>query len=85
MILLKKFNIMIWFILIYVITLILSGVYIYIDMYKGETLQHYFKYEDSHIMIFCMLVPGINIVALIYFFGIKLFKKFWDKIKHWEK
>ena len=31
---------MIWFILIYVITLILFGVYIYIDMNKGETLQN---------------------------------------------
>ena len=76
---------MIWFILIYILTLILAGVYIYIDMYKGETLQHYFKYEDSRINIFFMLIPCINIIALIYFFGIKLFKKLWDKIKYWEK
>jgi hypothetical protein len=32
---------MIWFILIYIITLILFGVFIYIDMDKGETLEHY--------------------------------------------
>ena len=32
---------MIWFIIIYGITLILWGIFIYTDMYKGETLEHY--------------------------------------------
>lgn len=80
MILLKKFNIMIWFILIYVITLyvitlILFGVYIYIDMNKGETLQNYFNGTDLFSVIFCIFIPIINTFMLTFFFIYKLSEK----------
>lgn len=76
---------MIWFILIYVITLILFGVYIYIDMNKGETLQHYFNGADLFSIVFCVLIPIINTFTLIFFSIYKLSEKIWDKIKYWEK
>lgn len=76
---------MFWFILIYVITLILIGVCIYIDMDKGETLQHYWQGTDLLSTVFCILVPVINTFMLIFFFIYKLSAKVWDKIKYWEK
>ena len=76
---------MIWFILIYIITLILYGVVIYIDMDKGETLDHYFKNIDLCAIIFCILLPFINTSILIFFSFFKLFEKIWNKIKYWKK
>lgn len=77
---------MIWLIfLIYIITLILIGVQIYTDMDKGETLEHYFKDIDLCSIIFCILLPLINTIILIFLFVFKLFEKLWDKIKYWEK
>lgn len=76
---------MIWFVLIYIITLILYGVVIYIDMDKGETLAHYFNGIDLFSTVFCVLIPVINTFILTFFFIYKLSKKVWDKIKYWEK
>ena len=76
---------MIWFILIYVITLILFGVFIYIDMNKGETLQNYFNGIDLCSTIFCIFMPLINTGVLIFFYIYKLSEKVWDKIKYWRK
>lgn len=76
---------MIWFILIYIITLILFGVVIYSDMDKGETLAHYFNGIDLFSIIFCILIPVINTFFVIFFSFLKLFEKIWDKIKYWEK
>jgi hypothetical protein len=76
---------MIWLILIYIITLILIGVQIYIDMDKGETLDHYFKNIDLCAIIFCILLPFINTIILIFLFIFKLLEKLWNKIKYWEK
>ena len=66
---------MIWFILIYVITLILFGVCIYIDMDKGETLAHYFNGIDLLSTVFCILVPVINTFLLMFFSIYKLSEK----------
>ena len=76
---------MIWFILIYVITLILFGVCIYIDMNKGETLQHYFNGIDLFSIVFCVVIPIINTFILIFCSIYKLSEKVWDKIKYWKK
>ena len=76
---------MIWFVLIYIITLILYGVVIYIDMDKGETLAHYFNGIDLFSTVFCVLIPVINTFILIFFSALKLFEKLWEKIKYWEK
>lgn len=76
---------MIWFILIYVITLILFGIIFYIDMDKGETLAHYFNGIDLYSIIFCILIPVINTFIVIFFFILKLFEKIWNKIKYWKK
>lgn len=76
---------MVWFILIYVITLILFRVFIYIDMDKGETLQEYFCGIDLCSIIFCIFIPFINTFMLIFFSIYKLSEKFWDKIKYWKK
>lgn len=76
---------MIWFVLIYIITLILYGVVIYIDMDKGETLQHYWQGTDLLSTVFCILVPVINTFLLMFFSIYKLSEKVWEKIKYWEK
>lgn len=76
---------MIWLILIYVVTLILYGVCIYIDMNKGENLQHYFRYIDTEAIICCIFIPIINTLALICIVSLKLLEKLWNKIKYWEK
>lgn len=76
---------MIWFILIYVITSILYGVAIYIDMEKGETLQHYFRHAELEAVICLMFLPIINTIAIIFILTFKLFEKLWEKIKYWEK
>lgn len=76
---------MIWFILIYVITLILFGVAIYIDMNKGETLQHYFRHAEFDAIIMFIFFPIINTVTVICILIFKLLEKLWNKIKYWEK
>jgi uncharacterized membrane protein len=76
---------MIWFILIYVITLILHIVFIYFDMDKGETLNHYFQGMDTMLFIAIFLIPVFNIVIVIILALNKFFEKIWDKIKYWQK
>lgn len=76
---------MIWLILIYIITLILFGVYFYVDLEKGETLDHYFKNVDHGAIFFCVAIPVINTFMLISAFILKLVEKLWNKIKYWEK
>lgn len=86
MILLKKFNIMIWFILIYVVTLILYLIYFYIDMKKGQTLKSYFnEFDDSYILIFCSSMPIINTIIVLVLYFCKIFNIIWNKIKYLEK
>lgn len=76
---------MIWFILIYIITLILYGVVVYIDMDKGETLQHYCKDTDMLSTIFLILFPFVNTFILILYFIFVISKKLWNKIKYYKK
>lgn len=77
---------MIWiFILIYVITLILFGVFIYNGMDKGETLHHYSQGTDLPSTLFCILFPVVNTFILILCYIILAFNKLWDKIKYWKK
>ena len=76
---------MIWFILIYIITLILDIVFIYFDMDKGETLEHYFKNIDTFLFIIVFLFPIFNTFILIMLAFVELFNKIWNKIKHWKK
>lgn len=76
---------MIWFILIYVITLILFGVGIYTEMEKGETLQHYFRYTELEAAVCLIFLPIVNTAAIICILAFKLLEKLWDKIKYWEK
>ena len=76
---------MIWFILIYIITLILFGVFVYIDMDKRETLEHYCKNIDMPSTIFLILFPFVNTFILILYFLILISKKIWNKIKYWKK
>ena len=76
---------MIWFILIYVITLILDIVFIYFDMDKGETLEHYFQGMDTLFFIVIYLLPIFNTIIVIILAFNKFFEKIWDKITHWEK
>lgn len=76
---------MIWFILIYIITIILLCITFYRDMDKGESLDHYFKNIKFLDFIIIFLLPGLNtIISVLAIFYI-LFKKIWDKIKYWEK
>lgn len=76
---------MIWFIVIYIVTIILEGVFFYFDMDKGETLEQYFENCDTFLFIIAFLFPVINtgILILLAFSG--LFQKIWNKIKHWKK
>lgn len=76
---------MIWFILIYVATLILFGITFYFDMDKGESLEQYFRGLDGIDFIFLFLFPIFNTIALIGIVFYLLFNNIWDKIKHWEK
>ena len=78
-------NIIILFILIYIITLILFGVFVYIDMDKGETLEHYCKDTDMPSTIFLILFPFVNTFILILCFIILISKKLWNKIKYCKK
>lgn len=54
---------MIWFILIYIITIILLCITVYCDMDKGECLDHYFKNIDSLEFIIFFLFPGVNTIV----------------------
>jgi hypothetical protein len=76
---------MIWFILIYVITIILHGIYVYIDMDKGENLEHYFKNIDGFLFIIIFLIPLFNTFILIMLIFNRLFNKIWNHVKHWQK
>ena len=76
---------MIWFILIYVITIILHGIYVYIDMDKGESLESYFKNIDGFLFIIIFLIPLFNTFILIMLIFNRLFNKIWNHIKHWQK
>ena len=76
---------MIWFILIYIITLILFGVFIYIDMDKGESLEHYFGGLNGLDLTLMFLFPIFNTIVLIIVILHTLFSNIWDKIKDWEK
>lgn len=76
---------MIWFILIYVITLILFCVLCYLDMDKGETLEHYFQGMDIILFIVAFLFPIFNTLLLIMLILSTLSKTIWDKIKYWKK
>lgn len=78
-------KIIIWLILIYVITLILFGVFVYIDMDKRETLEHYCQGTDMPSTIFLILFPFVNTFILILYFIILISKKLWNKIKYWKK
>ena len=76
---------MIWFILIYVITIILLGIISYCDMDKGETLEQYFRGLDIFAFIILFLCPVFNTVTLIFMSFQVLFSNIWDKIKYWKK
>lgn len=76
---------MIWFILIYIITLILFCITIYCDMDKGENLDHYFRKLDSWELIIVFLIPIFNTGVLIFIIFSLLLKKIWNKIKYWQK
>lgn len=76
---------MIWFILIYVITLILYGITVYCDMDKGESLDHYFRKLDGWELIIIFLIPIFNTFVLIFVILSLLLKKIWNKIKYWKK
>lgn len=76
---------MFWFILIYVITLILLGAYVYIDMNKGESLEHYFRNIDFLLFILVFLLPLFNTVFFVLLIFDVLFKKIWNKIKYLQK
>lgn len=76
---------MIWFILIYIITLILFCITFYCDMDKGESLDHYFEKLNSWDFIIMFLIPIFNTAVLILIIICLLFNKIWDKIKYWEK
>ena len=76
---------MIWFILIYVATLILFGIIFYFDMDKGESLEKYFRGLDGIDFVFMFLFPIVNTIVLIVVIFHVLFSNIWDKIKHWEK
>ena len=76
---------MIWFILIYVITLILFCITIYCDMDKGESLEQYCRGLDGLDITLMFLFPIINTIVLIIILFHVLFSNIWDKIKHLEK
>lgn len=76
---------MIWFILIYVMTLILFCITFYCDMDKGESLEHYFRGLDGIDFVFIFLFPIVNTIVLIGIVSYLLFSHLWDKIKYWEK
>lgn len=76
---------MIWFILVYIITPILYGVVIYIDMEKGETLQEYVDKTGLFALVFFVITPIVNTCILIFFTTFKLSEKVWNKIKYWKK
>jgi hypothetical protein len=76
---------MIWFILIYIITLILYGVFVYIDIDKGETLQRYFQNTEIMMIVSMVFTPIINTGFVILLFSTITFEKIWNKIKYWKK
>lgn len=76
---------MILLILIYVITLILFGVFIYIDMDKGETLQDYFHNMEITMIICITFIPILNTFFVILLLSATIFEKIWDRIKYWKK
>ena len=76
---------MIWFILIYITTIILHGICVYIDMDKGESLEHYFRNLENWDFIIIFIIPVFNTVILIFIIFSLFFNKIWDKIKYWKK
>lgn len=76
---------MIWFILIYIVTLILFCITFYCDMDKGESLEHYFRSLDGLDLTLMFLFPIINTIVLVVIIFHSIFSNLWEKIKHWEK
>ena len=61
------------------------GVYIYMDMHNGETLQHYFRFVEKEALVFGVFLPIVNTIVIIWLLIEKLLKKLWNKIKYWKK
>lgn len=76
---------MIWFILIYVSTIILYGLYIFVDMKKGETLKEYFNFTDLEFALASLLFPILNTCLILVLWSTKILHLIWNKIKYWKK
>ena len=74
-----------WFILIYASTIILYGLYVFVDMEKGDTLKVYFNFTDLELALASLLFPILNTCLVLVLWSIKILHLIWDKIKYWEK
>lgn len=76
---------MIWLIIVYIITLILYGLYIFVDMKKSETLKEYFNFTDLELALASLLFPILNTYLILVLWSTKILHLIWDKIKYWKK
>lgn len=72
-------------ILIYIITITLGIVFIYLDMEKDETLEHYFYEVSLSVFAFFLICPFVNISMVSYLYIVKTCTIISNKIKLLKK
>ena len=65
----------------YCISLIITSVFIYVNMEKGESLEDYIYRTDNLALFIIMFIPAVNYLAVIYV----LIYTIWNKLKHFTK
>ena len=65
----------------YCISLIITSVFIYMNMEKGESLEDYIYRTDNLALFIIMFIPAVNYLAVIYV----LIYTIWNKLKHFTK
>lgn len=77
-------NIIILFVLSYIIPIIVFCILLYCDMEKGESIEDYFDTIDNDMYIFFFLpILNITLVLALIFYGI--FMGIFYLIKDWRK
>lgn len=72
-------------ILIYIITITLGVIFIYLDMEKDETLEHYFYEVSLSVFVLFLICPFVNIFMVSYLYTIKTCTIISNKIKLLKK
>lgn len=77
-------NIIILFVLSYIIPIIVFCILLYCDMEKGESIEEYFdkKSDDKYIFFF---LPILNIILVLLLIVYGIFMCIYYLIKDWRK